>query len=85
MAENDFRNAYEQLGRWLAEQVCDGGNWMCDFDGMEAGEKMIELGILVAVPYDPDKHGEIYFAHDPEPGDEVQVFADGAWPPILTP
>ena len=82
---SEIEKAYEQLGRWVAETVCDGDNWMCDFDGYEAGQKMLEFGILAEVRYDPDEHGEIYFACDPEPGDKVQIFADGYWPPVNPP
>lgn len=80
MTKKEIDALYAKLGRWLAETVCDCDSWMGDFDGQVAGEKMVELGLLVEVPYDPDSHGEIYFYHDPEPGDDVQIFAKGCEP-----
>lgn len=74
------KEAYEQFGRWVAKQVTDDSGWLGDLDGMECGEKLLELGILEEVPYDPDVHKEVYFYHDPEPGDKVQVFAKGCEP-----
>lgn len=77
MEAKEISQTYEQFGRWVAEMICDGDNWMGELDGNQAGEKMLELGILEEVAYDPDKHGEVYFSCDPEPGEKVQVFADG--------
>jgi hypothetical protein len=77
--------AYEKFGRYCAGEICDGDNWFSDLDGVDAGDKLLEFGILVEEKYDPDAHGEIYFAHDPEPGDEVQVFAEGMRPTDLAP
>jgi hypothetical protein len=79
-AEMYAAQAYEKFGRWVAETICDGDNWLGDIDGCDIGEKMLELGILQAVKYDPDKHGEIYFGCDPEAGDDVQIFAPGMVP-----
>lgn len=80
MTKQEADKLYARLGRAVADTVCDGDKWMGDVDGREVGEKMLELGLLVEVAYDPDKHGEIYFYHDPKPGDDVQIFAKGAEP-----
>lgn len=72
--------AYEQFGRWVAEIICDGDSFLCDLDGADAGDKLLELGILIETSYDPDKHGEFEFYVDPEPGDTIQVFNEGMQP-----
>ena len=39
-------------------------------------EKSVELGLVEAVPYDPDAHGEV--AGDPEPGDTIYTLGAAA-------
>lgn len=70
----NYTKAYEQFGRWCANEVRD--PWMNDLDGCKVQDKLTKLGILVVEAYDPAKHGR----HELEPGDEIYLFAPGALP-----
>jgi hypothetical protein len=61
--------AYEQFGRWVAEQLRS--PWMGDLDGSRCQNKMHEIGILSLEKYSEDKHGEIVGDDDFEEGDDV--------------
>lgn len=45
----------------------------CDLDGGDVQDKAVECGLLVSVPYDPEKHGELEF--DAEPGESIYEFS----------
>lgn len=64
---------YAELGRWCADEWA----FANDIDGDALQDKALELGLVVPVSYDPDKH-DVEF--DCEPGEEIYIFTEGAQP-----
>lgn len=62
----------------FARQVIDVAFEGGGLDGGEIQEMAVNCGLLNAVEYDPEKHGEVneYI----EPGDTVYLYADILWP-----
>jgi hypothetical protein len=71
-AENDRLRAF-------AAAVMDSSWNGHEIDGGDAHELALKHGIIVEVPYDPEKHGESEF--DVEPGDPYYVLAWGPHAP----
>lgn len=68
--------ALKEFFRWAMRESWDGN----DIDGGSIQEKAEKLGLIVNVPFDPEKHGEpsaMYDYIDFNPGDPWYVFAPG--------
>ena len=56
------------------------GPWQgCDLDGASVQDKAQTLGLIIKVPFDPERH-EDKSGVDPAPGDDWFVFAPGITP-----
>lgn len=66
----DQNTVLKQFARWVIGEACFEG---CDLDGGTIQDKAAELGLISAVPYDPDKHRNV---EDAEPGDDIYVYSD---------
>lgn len=80
MARDHFADMVEgaaasaKFVKWALQE----GTWEgCDLDGYDIQKKATELGLIVRVPYDPEKHGESEY--DIEPGDDWYVLADNIY------
>jgi hypothetical protein len=61
-----------EFARWAVEN----GTWSgCDLDGADIQDKALECGVIVQVPYDPEKHGTQYHG-ELDPGEPWYVFSD---------
>jgi len=61
-----------EFAQWV---IVNGSFEGCDIDGGSLQDKAIEYGILVQVPYDPEKHGRQYYG-ELDPGEPWYVFSD---------
>jgi hypothetical protein len=64
---------WERFGRWVVEVNTFLG---ADLDGYDVQNKAVELGILIEVEFDPDKHDADNESIGVERGDSWFVFAD---------
>ena len=61
-----------EFAKWAVENGCLEG---CDLGGGEIQDKAIECGIIVQTKYDPERHGQQFYA-EVDPGDPWFVFSD---------